>query len=121
MCSEELRLQVRYSEFYDFRKLTKEWLDVFVRWFLSEALTEPPLIVELDPSKQPRTSDDEAVSLIPEPSKGQTCTSNGCRVPEQGGTPSKRLSRPMWNTRCNVEEATLEQAMARLPVLLDAQ
>jgi hypothetical protein len=31
MSPEQQRLQVRYSEFFDFRNLTKEWLDIFVR------------------------------------------------------------------------------------------
>jgi hypothetical protein len=31
MSPESERLQVRYSEFFEFRELTQDWLDVFVR------------------------------------------------------------------------------------------
>ena len=53
MCPEHLRLQVRYSEFFDFRNLTKEEVDIFVRWFLCEPLAEHP------------KSSDEVASLVP--------------------------------------------------------
>ncbi len=72
MSPEQQRLQVRYSEFFDFRNQTKEWLDVFVRWLLSEPLAQPPLFVELNPSKQRGSSDDEVEPLAPVSLSGQT-------------------------------------------------
>ena len=54
MCPEHLRLQVRYSEFFDFRNLAKEGMDIFVRWFLCEPLAE-----------HLESSDDEVASLVP--------------------------------------------------------
>jgi hypothetical protein len=58
MCPVTQRLQLRYSEFYDFRNLTQYWLDIFVRWFLNDPLPVPiprdrveiPLVVpDLEP------------------------------------------------------------------------
>lgn len=112
---------MRYSEFFDFRNLTKEWLDIFVRWLLSEPLAQPPLLVELNPSEQPESSDDEVDSLVPASLSSQTYTLNAPRKPEQGDTLHEPLSLAMWNSRCNAEDANLEQAIARLPTLLDVQ
>lgn len=121
MSPERQRLQVRYSEFFDFRNLTKEWLDIFVRWFLNEPLAVPSLPCELNSSEQPESSDDEGGSLVPASSKSQTYISDGPRSPEQGGTPQKLLSRPTWNPRCNAEGANLDQTTARLSTLRDAR
>jgi hypothetical protein len=121
MSPEQLRLQVRYSEFVDFRNLTKEWLDIFVRWFLNEPQAEPSLSLKSDSSEQPHSSDDEVESLLLASLKSQRHTSNASRSPEEGGTPQEPLPRPMWKARCNTEEASLEQTMARIPTLLDAQ
>ena len=81
MSPEQLRLQVRYSEFFDFRNLTKEWLDIFVRWFLNEPQAGPLLSLELDSSEQPETSDDEVEALVPLSPKRQKYTSNAPRIP----------------------------------------
>jgi hypothetical protein len=40
MSPENQRLQVQYSHVFDFRNLMQHWLDIFVRWFLNEPLTE---------------------------------------------------------------------------------
>jgi hypothetical protein len=120
MSPEQLRLQVRYSEFFDFRNLTKEWLDIFVRWFLNEPLSVPSLPCELDSSKHPESSD-EGGSLVSASPKSQTCISDSPRSPEQEGTPEKPLSKPKWCPRCHVEEANLGQTMVRPSALLDVQ
>jgi hypothetical protein len=121
MSPEQLRLQVRYSEFFDFRNLTKEWLDIFVRWFLNEPQAEPSLSPKSDSSEQPHSSDDEVEPRLPASLKSQRHISNASRSPEQRGTPQEPLPRPMWKVRCNAEEASLEQTMASIPCLLDAQ
>ncbi len=41
MCPTTVRLKVRYSNFFEFRRLNQAWVDTFVRWFLSEPLAEP--------------------------------------------------------------------------------
>ncbi len=51
MSPEQQRLQVRYSELFDFCNLTKELLAIFVRWFLNEPLAEPSLPCELNSSE----------------------------------------------------------------------
>lgn len=121
MSPEQLRLQVRYSEFFDFRNLTKEWLDIVVRWFLNEPQAEPSLSLKSDSSELPDSSDDDVESLLPASLKSQRYTSNAPRSSEQRGTPQEPLPRSMWKTRCNTEEASLEQTMATIPTLLDAQ
>lgn len=70
-----LRLQVRYSEFLDFRNLTKEWLDTFVHWFLNKPLTVPSLLFGMDSSEHPASSDEEDGSLASTSPKSQTCIS----------------------------------------------
>lgn len=120
MSPEQQRLQVRYSDFFDFRNLTKEWLDIFVRWFLSEPLAEPPL-VEVNAPEPAENSDDETEILVPASLSGRTRTSNPPRSPEQGVTLLQPLSLTMWSNRCNAGDANLEQATARLPTLLDVQ
>ncbi len=120
MSPEQLRLQVRHSEFFDFRNLTKQWLEIFVRWFLNEPQAGPSLSLELDSSEQPGRSDDEVESLVPLPPKSQKYTSNAPRTSGRGDTPQEPLSRPMWNIRCDAEEASLEQSTARLPTIMDA-
>lgn len=35
------RLQLRYSDFFDFRNLNQHYLDVFVRWLLNEPIPVP--------------------------------------------------------------------------------
>ena len=54
MSPEQQRLQVRYSEFFDFHDLRKEWLDIFVRWFLNEPLGMLPC--ELSSFEHPESS-----------------------------------------------------------------
>jgi hypothetical protein len=38
MAPDSQRLQAWYSEFFEYRDLPQEWLDIFVRWFLNEPL-----------------------------------------------------------------------------------
>lgn len=82
MSPEQQHLQLRYSELFDFRNLTKEWLDLFVRWFLSEPLTVLSLPHELDSIKLPESSDDDGRSLVSASSRSQKCVSDGSRTPE---------------------------------------
>ena len=117
MSPELLRLQVRYSEFFDFRNLTKEWLDTFVRWFLNAPLTVPSLSYGLDSSKYPASSDEEDASLVSASPKSQTCISGSPQSPEQESTPEKPLSQLMWSPGCHAEEANLDQTMVSIEVL----
>jgi hypothetical protein len=121
MSLEQLRLQVRYNEFFDFRNLTKEWQDIFVRWFLNEPLAVPSLPCELTSPEHPESSGEEGGSLVAASSKSQTYISDEPRSPEREGTTQKSLSSPTRNPQCNAKEANLDQTMARSSTLLKAQ
>lgn len=97
MSPEKQRLQVRYSELFDFRNLTKESLDIFVRWFLNEPLAEPSssCLPGMSVSEQqPEISDDADEPVVDTASKSDTSPSDGRQSSEQGDVSQKPLAEP---------------------------
>lgn len=121
MSPEQLRLQVRYSEFFDFRNLTKDWMDIFVRWFLSEPLTASSPPHDSNSPEQPETSDDEGDAMVPTSPERQKHRSCEPRSPERGSAPQKPEARPLWSPRCNAGEVSLGHNMTRSSILVDAR
>lgn len=106
MSPEQQRLQVRHSELFDFRNVTKEWLDIFVRWFLNEPLAEPSSSCSPDLKmceQQPETSDDAGRSLLDLASDSDTSLSYGSRTSEQEDVAQKSQAEP--SSPCEPEES----------------
>ena len=121
MSTERQRLQVRFSEFFDFHNLTKQWLDVFVRWMLNEPLLAPSLSSEVSPCEGPESSEDKDGSLVSASSGSQMRISDEPRSQEYRATPQKPLSRPVCSPGCKAEELNIIHTMLRSPPLLEAQ
>jgi hypothetical protein len=75
MSPESQRLQIRYSEFFDFRKLTQDWLDIFVRWFLNEPLATPMPQSKMAISEPHNTSKHPAEDMAHLPFQSESCIS----------------------------------------------
>jgi hypothetical protein len=109
MCPDSLRLQMSYSEFYDWRDLTQEWLDVFVRWFLSEPLAVPTSLDEEHDQESCDDSDELDECLVAQGPEGELANSHAPKVSHAnivtGRTPSG-----LWvSPRCLPEGAARVQ------------
>lgn len=123
MCPDKQRLQVRHSELFEFRNLTKEWLDIFVRWFLNEPLAKPsssPFEMGVT-EQQPESSDDANEALTDTASDSDTSLLDGPRSPEKVITSQKPIVKPLRSSGCNSKGTSLHQTLALRPILLNAQ
>ncbi|ERF70368.1 hypothetical protein EPUS_05187 [Endocarpon pusillum Z07020] len=129
MPPESGRLQVRYSEFFDFRELTQDWLDIFVRWFLSEPLAEPLSRSEVTHSGLRIDSENLKEAEVDEPPDHDSRIAESPRLnppehpdtPEHPGTsehpgtprpPLKTISTPLSNAPCDAEGLSLAQTVS---------
>jgi hypothetical protein len=71
MAPEQQRLQVSYRELFDFRNLTKDWLDIFVGWFLNEPLASSSSRSESSDTRMHKVSDGVVERLVEVLSKSQ--------------------------------------------------
>jgi hypothetical protein len=125
MCPESNRLQVRYSEFFDFRNHTKYWLDLSVRWFLNEPLAEPLPQSEVTHSElrdEPQDLGEAVVDDLPKSESGipDSPHRTAPKYRDTPHTPQKTIPRPLFSRRCNAKESILEQTHASPRILLSA-
>ena len=109
MSPENQRLQVRYSQFCNFRNLSQEWLDIIVRWFLNDPLAEPSSQSEWNHSelhKDPK--DGESLHHL---TYSQTAVPEADQNPDAAKSPHKGKAVPgsCWSPRCDLESSTLHQ------------
>lgn len=117
MAPEQQRLQVSYRELFDFRNLTKDWLDIFVGWFLNEPLAASSSRSESSDPRMHKVSDGVVERLVEVLSKSQR---NISAVPRRQNTaPQKEPTRPIWSPGYNSEEASLDQTGLNPPVVFN--
>jgi hypothetical protein len=119
------RLQVRYSEFFDFRELTQDWLDLFVRWVLNEPLVEPMLQSELIHEELRNDSKEPGVAMTDDSPQSESDVPgsrrwNAPQPPDVPRTPRKTLSKTSSSPQCSRENHNLDEARSSPWVLLNA-
>ena len=123
MCPESERLQVRYSEFFEFRNHTEHWLDLSVRWFLNEPLTVPLPQSDATNSElrgEPKDLGEAVENHLP---KSESAISQSphsaapmyCDTPQ---TPKKTIPTPLFSPRCNAGDCSLDQTKSSPRTLL---
>lgn len=125
MPAESGRLQVRYSEFFDFRELTQDWLDIYVRWFLSEPLAEPVSRSEVTHSGLPIDSENLKEADVDQPPNHESRIAaspqlNPPEHPDMPRTPLKTISTLLANSPCDAEGLSLAHPGSPQRVLLSA-
>jgi len=125
MSPESERLQVRYGDFFDFRELTQDWLDLFVRWVLSEPLAEPMLQSQVIHGERSNGSMDPVAAVTDDSPHSDSDVSrsphrNASHLPDVPRTPKTALSRTMPSPPCGRRNPNLDDARSSPRVLLSA-
>jgi hypothetical protein len=109
MYPENTRLQAQYSHVFDFRNLTQQWLDIFVRWFLNEPLTEhssPETENQSEPCEDPEHRSELVAHDL---TASQIC---GVQEPAQNPrsltTPQEAVRTAFWSPNCCLQTRTAD-------------
>jgi hypothetical protein len=94
MCPTLLRLKIHYSELFDFRDLTQSWLDIFVRWFLSEPLAEPVLKSTLNEPELHKEDSDATDESVADTSETDESSESDISSPEDTIAPPPPPQKP---------------------------